>query len=294
MILQRIKKRFNCKTSTDLELSMAASWFVYNITPQNNFFATLKAYFKFRFVNHKRIICYLLGKFILRLKIERRKTAYWYDHTPAEHRLTPPIIADFAAWMCEQFERISFADFEIEHLYNLSLLCSPEMSQQVWKRLSVAAERPFEPDRLKYALQLFSVSLYPMVSDEKLGDGHRAHVIPVLCGLLKSVNTNDHTLAFLHLFAIRSIIIMGIPLEDCSTWKVKEGGNQQENTLLKDSAQLETFPSDFVDLCEAILESNNDDLFRMNQKGIMVRNIIFEILVHIFAVISKERKDVSF
>ncbi len=296
-ILQRVKKRLNCKTATDLELTMAASWFVYCISPRNDFLATLKAYFKFRFVNHKRVVCYLLGKFILRLKFERRHSrkrgspSFWYDHTPAEHRLTPELIADFSAWMCEQFEKITFADFEIEHLYNLSLLCSPELSAQVWRRLAVAEERPFEPDRLKHALSLFAVSLFPMVTDAAVGPCHRAQVIPVLCGLLRSVNTNDHTLAFLHLFAIRSIVIMGIPLEDCSKMGDIEGLSEESRKLLKDSVQLEAFPDAFLDLCLAILDCNNDDLFRVSAKGIMVRNIIFEVLVHIFSVVGEPRRE---
>lgn len=300
MILQRLKKRFNAahSSTTNMEITMCAQWITYMISPDPSSLqiSALAQYFKFKFVNHKNLSCRLLDEFIRRLRFERKRTRKpWWHHTPESHLLTDQIVVQFATFISTQLERVTFGDFELEHLFNLSLISSEEMTKQVIEKFDLAEERIFEPNRLKLALGLFSVSLFPMLSHEQYGTQHRIHVIPILSKLIQSINTNDQTLCFLHLIAIRSILLLGIPMQNCSQY-VKKKGIESNSILdassvqiLKESVQLEQFPQEFLRLCFTIIECNNDDLLTMSQKSLSLKELIFEVLVYIFNIIPEEK-----
>lgn len=293
MLFTRLKKSFNGMMMLSTELTLTAQWIVYMIYPGSSCLANLRQLFHFKLVDTRNMLGAIMDEFIVRIRAERfvskTKGKPWYDYVPETHKLTDELIVDFGQLMFEQYQTMtatlasSATDFDVEYLYKLSLFCSELLPAEVVDKLSLAHERFYEPARLQPALQLFSISLYHMLTNEKVGEGHRTHVIPIMSRLLGSLNTNDHSLCYLHLFAIRSIVILGLPLEDLSplakTEKEKLSSSQRK--ALRQTVQLESFAADFLSLCFTIIESNNEDLFAVSKKGLGMKIMLYDIFSHI-------------
>lgn len=307
VIFERFIKYFHVDArksqSSSLEIKFFAQWIVYMISPNSKCLDHLKQFFRLRSVNFfiastksdslfRSVVTSLLDYFIKRYRNEHYKKN-WHNFTPKTHLLTEEIVHDFASIMVDVVEKINLSEFDIENLYKLSLISSDILSQKVMPKLELAYEQISEPARLVSALQTFSLSLHPIVTNKKLGSEYRSYIIPMLTNLTSSINTNDHMLCYLQLFTIRSIVVLGIPLQDCSNLANADDTLDEITTqMLLDSQQLEDFCIQFLNCCLAIIESNNEDLFKLNKKGLSMKRLLEEIFVNVLANMSPKNMKV--
>lgn len=294
LLFERLKKSFNGLMMLGTELTLSAQWIVYMIYPGSSCLTNLRQLFAFRLMDGRNMLSAIMEEFISRLREERaeKKKKHWYDYVPESHKLTDEIVADFAAFIFEQYQistssgsALTSVDFDVEYLYRLSLFAAEKLPKEVTSKLTLAHERFFEPARLQPALQLFSVSVYHLITNEKVSENFRTEVVPIMSRLIGSVNTNDHSLCYLHLFAIRSVVLLGLPIEDLSSLaeSKKSELTSAQRKALKSTSQLEEFASDYLRLCFTIIESNNEDLFGFSKKGLGLKTILYDIFTHLLA-----------
>lgn len=293
-LFQRFQKSINGLMMLSGEVNITARWIIYMIYPGSSCFKHMKQLFEFKHVETRNMLSALMDEFIKRLRSERyTKKKVWYDTTPDSYKLTDENVVEFGQFMFEQYEKLSgtFTEFDVEYLYNLSLFCSERLPGEVVDKLSLAHERYYEPTRLQPALQLFSISLYHMVKNEKIGPTHRTHVIPIMSKLVHSLNTNDHALCYLHIFAIRSVVILGLPLENLSVYAEEKKAtlSKKERKQLQQTVAFEEFAMDFLNACLTIIESNNEDLFNFSKKGLAMKTLLWDTLSNILALVSKDK-----
>ena len=266
------------------------------ISPGSQCLDHLVQFFRLRSVNFfisktktdtlfRTVITSCLDMFIKRLRDERRFKKNWHNFTPKTHILTDELVYKFASIMVEMTEKVNLNEFDIESLYKLSLISSEILSEQVINKLDLAYEQICEPARLLSALQVFSLSLHPIVTNQKIGPQFRSYVIPILTNLVNSINTNDHNLCFLQLFTIRSIVVLGIPLADGSALanSARDGLDEFSTQVLLDSSQLDDFAFQFLNCCRSIIESNNEDLLKLVKKNLAMKDLLHDTFVNVLA-----------
>ena len=294
LIFQRFLKFFaNNSHSNSRQIQGFTKWIVYMISPKSRCLEYLRQFFRQRSINmcmnlsnsdsFRSVITSIVDTFLNRLCQERYKKN-WYKFTPNEQMLTDDDVHQFASIIVEIYEKVNLNEFDVKNLYKLSLISSEILAERVIVKLDQAYEQISEPSRLVSALQLFSISLYPILNNPKINSQYRLQIIPILNSLVSSINTNDHMLCFIQMFSIHSIVTLDIPLDDCS-YLLEDNGdlvfNEFETQMLMDSRQLEDFAIQFINCCFTIIESNNEDMFKLSKGGLTMKLLLWKTLANV-------------
>lgn len=233
-----------------------------------------------KFMHYTEVITGLLGKFILRVRDEKKGVdqRYWYFSTPTSHLLTPALIDDFAALIFDDvvFERLNLDNFPVKTLHELSLLCTKDFAEKLLKqKWALAKECASEPGRMRLVLQLLAVFLYPVLKNQTphVQVAYQGQIKSILEETLSSLSTTDGNIAYLQLLFIRSVVWLNF------------------GRAYKDSkeATWNAFNESFIGTCFTLVESNCEDIFsRTEAKKVM--KLIYEILLYSLAQIEDEEQ----
>src|SRR5699024_10366288 len=111
------------------------------------------------------------------------------------------------------FEKTGLKEFDVQNLHRLAVLCPEVTAKQAMRRLNLAWERIYECARMNSALELFAISLFPLVTNEKIGQQYKLEAAALLTRLVESVNPNEDTQCYLQLLCIQSVLILNVPLD---------------------------------------------------------------------------------
>lgn len=274
------------------DLPSIIQFIVYTIYPGSSTIEMLKQLFSTFAFDYGSLLLLFLDVLIKRIRMERHsKKNRWYYQPPKSHLISDQFIEEFSVLLFKKVKKMTFTDFNYELLHKITLFCVEFMPKEVTYKLSLAKDRFYEPKRMQSALQLFSITLFHAINNEKVGPQHRVQVISVLPDLLNTVNTTDHTLCYLHLYTIRSILILGIPLDDFSRFAEtkKFDLSKIQIKLLKQSVKLNDFPEKFLQCCFDMIDSNNEDLFEFSKNGFCMKNLLSDAFHHLCCNISAEK-----
>lgn len=278
-------------------INIFMQWIIYSIFDTSKTLDHLSQFFRLRSVNYyiskektdsqfKLVVSAGLKKFAVRKRMESY-TKNWFNFSPPTHNLNDHLVNEFATIMVNVVEKIGLKDFDLENYTKLCNISAPILSGKVIDKLDLAYEQICEPKRLTSALQLFSVSLFPILTNDVTATQYRSNVLPILTSLVSNINTYDENVCFLQLFAIRSIVVLGLPLNDCSSLSETLSDNvaldEDAKQLLLDTQQLEEFAHDFLRCCFTIIESNNEDLFKMFKSNFTLSKLLNESFLQVLA-----------
>lgn len=269
------------------------NWIVYSIFETSKTLDHLRQFFRLRSVNYyiskektdsqfTVVVNAGLKKFAVRKRTESYKKN-WFNFALPAHNLNDHLVNEFATIMVTVVEKIGLKDFDLENYTRLCNISAPILSEKVIDKLDLAYEQICEPKRLTSALQLFSVSLFPILTNDLTAAQYRSNVLPILTSLASNINTYDENVCFLQLFAIRSIVVLGLPLSDCSHLSDNADLDENAKQLLLDTQQLEEFAHDYLRCCFTIIESNNEDLFKMFKSNFTLSKLLHESFLHVLA-----------
>lgn len=228
-----------------------------------------------------------LDHFVQRLHKQQHPEA-WNFFTQQSHMLNEHICHEFAAFFKNNFLVMPFlANFDLKSIHRLVMIDPKLFINSVEEAFAMAYDKIEEPGRLEFALKMACSSLFPIMLDEELAVQYRPKVLELMFGLVKQVDSNNVTQCKLYLWAIQSILDLGMPLriyDNIDTDKLGEA----EQQLVSLSYQFEEFISDFFNLVINLIESNNNSLFARNSQENSLDFTISSITNLIFLNASQE------
>ncbi|KAH9394347.1 hypothetical protein TYRP_004398 [Tyrophagus putrescentiae] len=289
VVFERFKGLFRVDTysyGNDEVIKLYIQWIVYSIFDASKALDNLQQFFRLRSVHFfiskeksnsqfQKVVDVAVKALTNRLRSERYKRN-WFNFALPASNLNNRLVNEFAKIMMTTVEKIGFKDFDLENLYNLCNISAPILSGQVIEKLDLAYEQICEPKRLTTALQMFSMSLLPILTNEMTAAQYRLNVLPILTSLASNIK---------HLLSIRSILVLGLPLVDCSHLAETADGSVDDSAkqLLLDTRQLDEFAHEFLRCCFTIIESNNEDLLKMSKSHFSVKTLLHESLLYVLA-----------
>uniref|UniRef100_A0A6P6XV94 Proteasome activator complex subunit 4-like n=1 Tax=Dermatophagoides pteronyssinus TaxID=6956 RepID=A0A6P6XV94_DERPT len=237
------------------------------------------------------VSCHLAMLIVQRYKKEQRNL--WYNYTPNNYKLDDKTFNEFGAILLENFIDSYFygtqSQLSYEQLYAIVNLNPELIAEKIPEKLQIAYDQISEPWRLEAILKLYSVSIFPIILDNKIGPKYRIELIPMLFQLIELFNPYDHNLCLIQLFAIKSILILEFPLIDCSSLCNSSDKilTEYETEMCLQSIRLEEFPICFMRCCQNMIDSNNEHLFDNLKKSDSLAIIMFSILTRTTETIAK-------
>lgn len=263
------------------------TFIIYLLSPNNSSLKFLTNFFtksKGSSLFEKRFLISFCGtlasNFIQRYNDERKQ--YWYLFQKS--MLDEKMAKQFGTLLYEQFFELYFimsTKISKRKLYNIVLL-NPELYiDKIMEKINLGLEMP-DLKRVRAQLNLYAVSLYPIIinNHNEIGFKQRLELIPMLIQLTQTLNIYNCEICMAQLFTIKSILFLEFPLMDCSSLLNSDSVylSEHEKEFCRQSIELEEFPLLFINCCQNIIESNNEELF----KNISNTNFLSYILTSIF------------
>lgn len=317
-------RAFTIQNKEPLSLKSLAIWIVYMIDPNDGgrclqhleklFKLILSGLFQSSSgkTNLFKLLNFCINSFCDRVHNEKVWNKYdqhqkdpkqWYPSTPSSHRLTSLEIDRFCSIIRDQFMTVEHIHLiKVESFVSLAKL-NPRMFSPYLFSILEQAEEEEDGDlqRMLIALRYIAVCVAPIMTTDTSGSEEDAKMIQelrpklaqLLVTLVKSINLYHSRLAFHQISAIYSIILLDIPLYDCSDMVGKAEKkllSTNDKQFLNSTRQFDDILEQFTETCLNILESNNSEMISFYSPRWIYKKSLKEIVSDVLFRLLRQSK----